>query len=46
VFARRNVASRQDSQPVFLEAKLLILLAQKTPFAPQMYSELAQFFRL
>jgi hypothetical protein len=45
VFARRNVASRQDSQPVFSWAKLLILLTQKTRFTPQMYSELAQFFK-
>jgi hypothetical protein len=38
------MAGRQDSQPVFSRAKLLILLAQKTRFTPQMYSELAQFF--
>jgi hypothetical protein len=36
---------RQDSQPVFVAAKLLILLAQKSLLAPQSYSELAQFFK-
>jgi hypothetical protein len=34
---------RPDSQPVFLGAKLLILLAYKLACTPQMYSELAQF---
>jgi hypothetical protein len=29
----------------FLGAKWLILLTQKTRFTPQMYSELAQFFK-
>jgi hypothetical protein len=41
-----KLVERQDSQPVFSGAKLLILLTQKTAFAPQMYSELAQFFKL
>lgn len=36
---------RQNSQPVFLAAKSLILLAQKSQFAAQMYSALAQFFK-
>jgi hypothetical protein len=37
---------RQDSQPVFIAAKSLISLAQKSRFAAEMYSELAQFFKL
>lgn len=45
MLVRRKVAGRQDSQPVFSVAKSLILLAQKTRFTPQMYSELAQFFK-
>jgi hypothetical protein len=40
-----NLAGRQDSQPVFLSLKSLILLAQNSHFAIQMYSELAQFFK-
>jgi hypothetical protein len=36
---------RQDSQPVFSGAKLLIFIGKKTRFTPQMYSELAQFFK-
>lgn len=42
---RKCWLGRQESQPVFLGAKSLILLTQQTRFAPQMYSELAQFFK-
>jgi hypothetical protein len=43
--AAANWLGRQDSQPVFLSAKSLILFTQKTRFTSQMYSGLAQFFK-